>query len=343
MASVLILMATFNGIKYISEQIYSIESQTNRDWEIIIADDNSSDSTLDVIYEFQQRDARVKYVIRNSENVGPFRNFMNLLAIAYENRNNYQFFAFSDQDDFWEPEKLETIVSNFKELGTSPRVIISDASIINCGGEIEHESLNSIRGLCQTNSGTPLFAHIYYGCLMMFNYELISLLPDLTKISPGYYFAHDAFIVKCAYLLGDISFIDNKLVRYRRHGSNVSRIGGMMPQTNLSNLKEKCSIRNVVRYLKKLRRDSAGPLTHTSSVAELLNSTKAEIKAPVSLEQIETSIATGGVRLLRLMVRMRVNRISIAQKIRLYTTPFVGYQKYFPVEEYRCRYLGGNQ
>ena len=105
-----ILMATYNGEKYISEQIDSIINQTCKNWKLLIRDDGSQDKTLEILEEYEKRDERINILRDIKGNLGFVKNFEELLKNSSE-----EFIMFSDQDDYWIENKLENYIN---ELGT---------------------------------------------------------------------------------------------------------------------------------------------------------------------------------------------------------------------------------
>lgn len=103
-------MSTYNGKKYVREQIDSILNQTYQDLKLYIRDDGSTDDTIQIIQEY---DSNPKVIIIKGENIGYGPSFMQLLSIA----NEGDFWAFSDQDDVWENDKLERAVTKLSEMG----------------------------------------------------------------------------------------------------------------------------------------------------------------------------------------------------------------------------------
>jgi rhamnosyltransferase len=96
-----ILLATYNGEKYVREQIESILHQTYTNFNLLISDDVSKDSTVSILKEYEQKDSRVKVFVQE-KNLGYIRNFEFLLKQVTSN-----YYMLSDQDDFWLPEKVE--------------------------------------------------------------------------------------------------------------------------------------------------------------------------------------------------------------------------------------------
>lgn len=113
-----IAMCTYNGEKYLIQQLDSLINQTYSNLEIIIVDDGSKDSTLDILYAYQQRDNRVKFV-RNSENIGMYRNYNQALLLA---KGDY--IKFLNADDKFEPTLLEKFV-DIMEMDSSISVVTS--------------------------------------------------------------------------------------------------------------------------------------------------------------------------------------------------------------------------
>ena len=118
-----ILMATYNGEKYIETQLKSILCQTIRDWVLYIRDDGSTDRTLSVISKFIKKDIRIKLVSDTVEHRGADNSFMWLL-----NKVNADYYMFCDQDDYWLPNKIENTISRMdsieKERGESTPIIV---------------------------------------------------------------------------------------------------------------------------------------------------------------------------------------------------------------------------
>ena len=106
-----ILMATYNGEKYIREQIDSIISQTYSNWTLLIRDDVSKDDTVKIIKEYEKKDKRIKLLEDNKGNLGFVKNFEELLKNSSED-----FIMFSDQDDYWLEDKIEKYINELKKI-----------------------------------------------------------------------------------------------------------------------------------------------------------------------------------------------------------------------------------
>ena len=102
-ASVAILLATFNGEKFLAEQLDSLQAQSVKNWRLYVSDDGSTDSTVDIIKRYQEAWGSDKLHYR----LGPQKGFaQNFLGLACDPEIKADFYAFCDQDDFWLPKKL---------------------------------------------------------------------------------------------------------------------------------------------------------------------------------------------------------------------------------------------
>ncbi len=205
-----VCIATYNGEKYIAEQLSSIVTQLPHNSEIIISDDNSTDDTLRIIEDFG--DSRIT-VIKNNAKAGVVTNFQN--AINFSSR---QTIYLADQDDIWDPEKIEMTLPSLQ----SNLLICHDCSLINKNGELLKPSL------FKTNDAKPgivknLARNSYTGCCMAFRRELLDYaLPFPKKI-----YMHDIWLGLIAECYGKVSFIDGKLVQFRRHDTTLTSTGAI--------------------------------------------------------------------------------------------------------------------
>src|SRR2546423_4884685 len=108
----LILLSSYNGARFIEEQIESIRAQTFRDWRLLIRDDGSSDTTREIIRKLSSLDGRIEMVGDNRGNVGPWASFGLLLQTA--TRRKQQYILLSDQDDVWLPSKIADQIAALK-------------------------------------------------------------------------------------------------------------------------------------------------------------------------------------------------------------------------------------
>lgn len=201
-----VCIATYNGEKYIKEQLKSILNQIDVADEVIISDDNSTDRTLEIIKEFN--DSRIK--IFNNVGIGVIQNFENAIKNA-----SGKFIFLSDQDDIWEPSKVRICLDDFR-MGYD--LILSDCSIFeSTTGEIIEESFFKFNA-SKKGIRNNIIKNSYIGCCMAFTNELKQKVLPFPKTIP----MHDSWIGLIAELFFKVNFNNSKLIRYRRHLENVS-------------------------------------------------------------------------------------------------------------------------
>ena len=199
-------MATYNGEKYIKEQVSSILQQLGEDDELIVSDDGSTDSTLDVVASFH--DPRIK--VFNGPQTGLTYNFENAIKNA-----NGDYLFLSDQDDVWESNKVERMMEalRYDDLVVSD-AWISDENAVSTGKSL-YDIYKPHKGFWPT-----LYHTTYIGCCMAFRRKILKkLLPF-----PPHIIMHDYWIGQIADLYYKTSYIPDKLLRYRRHGNNSSAL-----------------------------------------------------------------------------------------------------------------------
>ena len=219
MSSVDVLLASYNGEKYISEQIESILAQTYKNFRIIIRDDGSNDNTVKIIHDYQKRYPEIITVISDNAKCGsPTSNFFEILKYADSN-----YIMFSDQDDFWFPEKISTTLSEMQKLesqyGNNTPILVFAASQatdetlkpLNPDSTPKKipENLLRLNRLLVENCGVG-------GCVLMANRVLYK---NIGSYSPEI-MIHDWWFAIYASACGIIRYIPKNLMFYRQHGNN---------------------------------------------------------------------------------------------------------------------------
>ena len=212
-------MATYNGARFIREQLDRLARQTVLPAELVITDDGSSDNTLEIVADFAAQAPFPVRVERNPENLGYRANFMKAAGLCTSD-----LIAFCDQDDIWLPHKLETCLKLFEK--DDVLLVHHDATVVDEGlnaiGRLEQykppHALNPPLSL-SPRSLAPGFTEILKSTLLSFN-SLWSQSRDpfdRTQTEP-----HDKWFFFLAASLGTIGYVDEPLALYRRHGSNLT-------------------------------------------------------------------------------------------------------------------------
>lgn len=206
-----IVIATYNGAKYLREQLDSIAAQTMPAYEIIIQDDCSEDETVAIIESYSSK-LPIK-LFQNPQNLGYIRNFESALSKAQG-----EFIALCDQDDVWKPEKLEWLMQT---IGTKS-LAYADSMLIDSDGNPIGKTLSKKLRNRFIEAPSPL-CFVYDNCVSAHAILLRrSLLKHLFPFPRYLYF--DAWIAACAASHKGIGYIDEPLVGYRQHASNTLSI-----------------------------------------------------------------------------------------------------------------------
>lgn len=169
-AKVLVLMSTYNGEKYIEEQLNSLLSQTYKEIDILIRDDGSTDRTINLIEDYIDKNKENITLIKG-KNIGVVNSFFNLIDHV---KNEYFYFAFCDQDDYWEKNKIEVAVNKLNELGNElPLMYCSNKKIVDSNLKLIK---TFEKNMIIPNFGNAMVENIATGCTMLINSKLLDIL-----------------------------------------------------------------------------------------------------------------------------------------------------------------------
>ncbi|HGD1820591.1 TPA: glycosyltransferase family 2 protein [Streptococcus agalactiae] len=209
-----ILMATYNGEKFLAQQIQSIQKQTFKEWNLLIRDDGSSDKTCDIIRNFTAKDSRIRFINENEHhNLGVIKSFFTL--VNYEVAD---FYFFSDQDDVWLPEKLSVSLEAAKHKASDvPLLVYTDLKVVNQELNILQDSMIRAQSHHANTTLLPeLTENTVTGGTMMINHALAE-----KWFTPNDILMHDWFLALLAASLGEIIYLDLPTQLYRQHDNNV--------------------------------------------------------------------------------------------------------------------------
>lgn len=210
-----VLLATYNGEKYLKEQIESILNQTYTNIQIIISDDCSTDRTREILKEYEQND-KIK-VFYQEKNLGYVKNFEFLLEHVESN-----IYMLSDQDDFWKSEKIEKTVDKLQKENLD--LVFGELEVVDENLNLLHPSYNKYMHLShkiKKYSNDYRLQYLYNcmtGCTIMSKKKFLNKILPLPTNSK--YMIHDYWIGLVVSLNGKVGYMDKPYILYRQHGNN---------------------------------------------------------------------------------------------------------------------------
>ena len=227
-----ILLATYNGERFLPEQIESITSQSFKDYYILASDDNSSDCTFEILRSYESvLGEKIKVVQSNTHSAK--ENFYNLLDMA-----DAEYIALCDQDDFWESDKLEKSLKAIQRLEKRygkemPILVHSDLEIVDENLNSQNKKMSELTGINEaikyakkeskylyTISTEKSFSRYLVENNITGNTVIINkALLDIYK-RPEVSFMHDWWLGLIAFTFGKVGYLNECLVKYRQHESN---------------------------------------------------------------------------------------------------------------------------
>lgn len=219
---VVVLLATFDGSRYLREQLDSIAAQSHEHWQIVVADDGSRDDTLSIVQSFSEDHPDRVRIVGGGPAGSARDNFFRLLRVA----GPAPYFAFCDQDDVWSFDKLERLVRRCQQVQTQhrdqPCLAYSDLTVVDAQlGLLNPSFMNQVRARPHDITHKTLLAeNAIPGCAMLFNAALADVL-RAHEFDPTRVIMHDWWIALLASAVGHISYVPTPLVNYRQHATNT--------------------------------------------------------------------------------------------------------------------------
>ncbi len=210
---VAICMTTCNPpIDLFTRQIESIRNQSHSNWVCVISDDSSRPEILENIQAITTQDKRF-HIFPGSARLGFYNNFERSISLAPDEA---EYIALSDQDDYWHPDKLETLLSQFDESTT---LVYSDMNIVDEKGTRIANTYWTTRPNNFTNFASLLMANTITGAASLFHRKLLPyILPFPEKVGHPY---HDHWIACAALALGKVKYVDRATYDYVQHSGNA--------------------------------------------------------------------------------------------------------------------------
>jgi rhamnosyltransferase len=216
-----IFLATYNGEKYIRQQIDSIRNQTYNNWKLWIRDDMSKDNTVNIIKNYIKIDKRINMLNSGGENLGPCLNFNKLMEnVKYDN-----YVMFCDQDDVWLSQKIEKTYHEMKKIENKyntniPILIHTDYKIVDKNLKIIANYGHKYMKIkyCSNSLNQLLGYNFMWGCTMMANRSLIEKCTPIPVEAEN----HDYWIGLVAATIGKVVYLNEATMMYRQHENNVT-------------------------------------------------------------------------------------------------------------------------
>lgn len=209
MSHISVCMATYNGEKYIVQQLSSILSQLNAEDELIVSDDSSTDATLALVREMN--DPRIR-IFPGNQFHSPIYNFEFCLTKA-----SGDIILLSDQDDIWLPGKVSTIMEIFSN-DPDVTLVASDAQIINARGAMIAETFYPAGVKFTSSVLANIVKNRFLGCSLAIRRRILPVVLPFPRRLP----MHDSWLGIMNLLFGKVHFIKTPLLAYRRHEANFS-------------------------------------------------------------------------------------------------------------------------
>jgi len=208
-----IAMASYNGEKYINDQVMSIINQTYKPDEIIIVDDFSKDDTKIIIKKIIKREKNIDIKLyENPQNLGVVATFKKAIEKA-----TGDIIFLCDQDDIWDSNKIEEMIKPFindKNL----MAVVSGYNIINEKNELEKDKIYPLKKSGYVNFKLLVKNNIFPGCSMAFRKEIKNFIKKMDKER---FFIHDWYLILVSLTKGDVFYINKPYLKYRIHTNNT--------------------------------------------------------------------------------------------------------------------------
>lgn len=218
MAEVAVIMASYNGAKYIGEQIESILGNSFDDIELHVCDDGSTDETEEIVNTYVEKNPGKVFFHKNKENLGVIRNFLEGMKCA-----DCPYYMFSDQDDVWEKDKILHTLERMKQEENKnvniPIAVFGDAYMVDANLKSMNSTFQKTSNVNPTNTKLShlVVENTVIGCTLMIN----AGLKELVRNTSLQIKMHDWWLALIATSMGKLVYLDEPLLKYRQHENNT--------------------------------------------------------------------------------------------------------------------------
>lgn len=306
MCDISILMATYNGGKFIAEQIESLINQTLTEWKLFINDDGSDDDTIRIVNSYQKKDPRIQLLPSTAHNLGARDNFAHLMQTTKAG-----YIMFCDQDDVWLPEKVQLTFELMQKCEgdygpQTPLLVHTDCRVVGLQQQtlapsfsqyqrMKHVEENPLRILLTQNFVT--------GCTVMINRALLNIALPVPREAV----MHDWWLALVAASAGRIRFLEQPTVLYRQHQQNVAGAKKLLSGLNFKRLLNPIKLEE---ELKTLMIQDCALARHLSNIPHL--------NTPRLLGDYLDAAGRNGFAALRCAVKYRIAKQGIFRNILYY-------------------------
>lgn len=212
MKAVQVLLSSYNGEKYISQQIESICKQKGVKVYLLIRDDGSTDATCEIIQTYAKNHSNVRFY--RGKHAGAQKSFFELMKRVERFADYY---AFADQDDYWLCDKLIKAVEQLEKFTDSEEPLLYASKVIYADAKLEHMEPFRYQRKRGASFGNALLENICTGCTEVFNRQLLEMV---TRHLPASDIWHDWWLYLTASCFGNVVFDDKAYLYYRQHAQN---------------------------------------------------------------------------------------------------------------------------
>ena len=256
-----VALIVYNGARYMRTQLDSILAQTHKVDEIIVCDDASSDTTKEILEEYKNKYLNLFFLYYNNKNLGPTKNIEKAIQAC-----TGDIILLADQDDYWETNKVETIVKWF-EASPTMNGVFTNGSLMNSKGELDNKyalwdvmsfPYKAIKSKTELNSNLKLYINTVENAVTGATLAIRNNLPFLKKPFPVIkHLVHDRWLAMNLAENNSLGILNENLIRYRIHSKQA--IGGMTKniekyiELNANLLEVTPNINNSIASFKDLR------------------------------------------------------------------------------------------
>lgn len=244
MQKITVFMSTFNGEKYLKEQIDSILKQEEVTVELVVRDDGSTDKTIDILAEYALIYRNFHYF--KGENIGYGKSFLKLFNIM---EYDSDYFAFADQDDVWLPRKLICGINKICDKCDVPSIYFSNMT--NVDAQLNYISTKDFSSV-KISLGSVYTRQRIAGCTMIFNKKLYNEACKTSFDNYNHHISHEWIYLLCIALGGNVVHGNESYILYRRHLGTVTSVGSGIIKRFLSEFNQINKTKNDKLYLSQL-------------------------------------------------------------------------------------------